>query len=347
MIKRFSRSFFWALVLAFGMLWLYLGMVQAGPREAVLVENPVNPGSVEIIEPGRMSFIAGRIMPDQIKLHRVFLGPRVLQFRFVEDLDQSEFLGLDESFAIQLDLRVIYKLRAAQLAVLFQELEEPDFAYLDKHLQFRLQLALRKQIQTLYQRQADLPQLESRLQEWLASGGATESFQSELQASGVDIERLIALRIYVPELNRYQAMLNLGERALLELKLNHIRQMQQARTDAAIAKIHDRSWLARMDAVGKMLRRYPHLREYLAMDQIGDQVRVMIVPQDKWASPASMERLQAEVNSALGSSGQHDRTVTAGPGNAGPPIARPPENAVANAANRADANGQFRDLTPP
>ena len=354
MIRRFFRSFFWAILLGFVLTWVYLGWVSASTREAVLVEDHYEGILDPVVMPGSFRFVAGRAIPGRVTLHRVYLGPRILKWNYKYGLAQSEVLGLDETFYIRLSLRLEYKIDPARLSTLFLELDRPDFRRLSAYLRFRLRLIADRFIKSIYLSDRDIPNLESRIQDWLRNGEGLSAFNRELSDSGIQIRRVIPVKIYVPDQNRYAAMLRLGEQALLGLKLERIRKIHAARMERDASRIRDRAYFARLDEMGRLLRRYPNLQEYVTMELVGDRVKVLVLPRERFLEGAKggglqrsrveqlLERLNARSSSRDSLTQDDAFDDETGLRESADTKARP-NPPVANAGRQA----RFQDLTPP
>lgn len=282
MIARFFRSFFWAVLIAFILTYIYLGFVSTSTREAVLIEDRFDGLDAEVVRPGDWRFVSGRIMPGRVQLHRVMVRPRFASLKYSRGLSQSEILGLDKSYYIRSDLRIEYELKSDHLRALFLQLDKPDWNRLEAYLQFRIHAVLDRFIKEIYISDADIPEISARLYTYFAKGAAVQIMNADFASVGIEVKAITPVRIYVPNLARYQAMLNLGERVLLDLKLERIRQINQARTSRDTRRIADGAYFARLERIGQLLQRYPYLREYVAVDRLGDQVQVMIVPDSRF-----------------------------------------------------------------
>ena len=328
MVSRFFRSFFWAVLVAFAAVWLHFGLVSASTREAVLIEDRFYGIEEEIVRPGEATFVPNRVFPGRVVLHRVDVGPRVLSLEFGYPLEQSEMLGLDESYAIQVHLRLEYRLDVPYLQTMFQRLDEPNWERLDPYLGQRLDYFLNRQIRTMYTGNQALPGLREELYRYVANALVGE-LNTEFQREGVVFLNALPTRIYVPDRDRYVAALTAGQR-YLDQNLNRIRTIEDARANRRAEEIRDEAYLARLERVGELLRRYPQLRDYVAVDRLNDNVEVMIMPSERWfgsQAPAAQSPQPLLP--------RFDRFDPLRRDEATPPATAP------------GAEGQFRDLTPP
>ncbi|MCB1317016.1 MAG: hypothetical protein KDK27_13720 [Leptospiraceae bacterium] len=282
MISRFFRSFFWAVLVGFVAVWLHFGFVSASTHEAIVIEDLYEGYTEEVIQPGDARFISNRIFPGRVTLHPVRISPRLISLHYRQPLEQSEMLGLDSSFYIQADLRMDYELRPNQVRTLFQKLDQPDWNRLEPYLKTRIQYILQRNIrEAYYTNDNDLPGLQAELHDYLSGGDALAQLNAAFVGEGVVFKDILPVRVYVPDLNRYRAMLNAGG-DILQAKLERIRTIDQAEAQQDAQKIKDQAYFARLERVGELLRRYPHLKEYLAVDRLSDNVEVIIMPDDRW-----------------------------------------------------------------
>lgn len=327
MIARFLRTFFWSLLVGSLLAWLYAAYVRASAREAILVEDRYTGLDPSIILPGDVRMLWQRVQPGRVTLHRLDLGPRVLNLRYRRPLRQSEQLGLDEAFYIKADLRIEFSIDPARASELFLRLERPDWDLLDDYLSLRVALLLDRQVDRLYPNEAALPGL---LPQWDAylSGPAVADINAELSTEGLSIRRALPVRLYVPDAGRYQAMLQNAPQILAQ-KLDRIRVVDDARAQLDASRIKDQAYSARLRQLGDILERYPHLQGYVTIDRLGDQVQVYVLPSDSLQRGAPLD------------AGDLIESRRAAP----PPRASttPAPAPVQNGAGGA----RFQDLTPP
>ena len=331
MIKSFFRAFFWAILAATLAAWLYFGFVRTSTREAVLVEDRHTGLDSNVIGPGEARFLASRIYPGRITLHRVDVGPRVLRISHKKGLAESEMLGLDDSFYVQTELRLEYELNPAQLAALFRRLEEPDWARLDDYLADRLKIFLNKKLGEVYDTNQDLTRLETTLYDYLR-GPVLEELNAEFKPEGVRFRNVLPSRLYVPDAALYRAILA-DEQLILSQKRERLRIVDDAQARQQAEKIRDEAYFARLERIGQLIRRYPQLKDYLAIDRLSENVEVMVVPSDRWvpteAAAATARRLSGKESTERPAANQ----------------ARAEPLPITPATPAPD--NRFRDLTPP
>lgn len=326
MISRFFRSFFWSVLLGSIIAWLFFGYVRASSREAVLIEDRYHGLDNSVIRPGEARFIPQRIAPGRVILHRVDLGPRILQLKYKRGLSQSETLGLDDAFYIQADLRIEYSIDADRVDELFLKLDEPDFSRLNEYLRVRLGYFLDRKLADLFPNDNQLPQLGDRLYGYVAAAAVAE-MNRELGPEGVTIRSVLPTRIYAPDADRYRAMLTQAPQ-ILERKLERISIVDEARARSRAEEIQDAAYFERLERIGQILRKYPNLQGYLAVDRLSDNVELMVVPYDVWTGASGV-----------------DPGALAGERARRPPRDRQPDRGAAGAGE--GGNGRFQDLTPP
>ncbi len=281
MIARLVRAFFWAILVAAIGVYAKLGFVSAGSREAVLIEDVRRGFEPRVLEPGDFTFVPTRALPGRVRLHRVLLGPRALPFRFRQGLRESVVLGLDDAFFVHLHLDLKYELETARLRGLFRQLDRGDWSKLDDLLRKKLDYLLRVRIAEMYARDADLPLLAGRLTAFINTG-FLEDANRFLAADGVQMKSLLVERLYVPDADGYRAMVEVGRREILLQRAERIKRISNAEAIEESQRITDRAYFARLEKIGEVLRRHPHLRDYLAVDRLGDRVEVLVVPSDRW-----------------------------------------------------------------
>lgn len=280
MIARFFRAFFWGLLVASLISWLYLGITVAEAQEAILVEDLYSGIDEHIIGPGEIRFLPTRAFPNRIRLHRVNIGPRIMQIRFRHGLAQSEVLGLDESFYVKINFRLVYALSRDRLIPLFERLDRPDWDRLDEYHAKRLDFFLKGTLARFYRGDRDIPALEERFRDFL-----NQKFIGELndksREDGFIYRNILVEKIYIPDAGRYQSMVEAGQE-IIRQKISRIKTIDQARAREYSELITDRAYFARLEKIGRLLQKYPQLREYLAIDRLSKNVEVMVVPSEKW-----------------------------------------------------------------
>lgn len=331
MITRFFRSFFWAILLGLFCTWFYLGVVSASTRELILVEDKFDGIRQTPVFPGEWTFVSSRIVPGRVTLHRIFIGPRTLIFRYKKGLSQSEMLGLDDSYFIQTDLRLEYNIDPLKSRKLFLELDSPDWNRLNSYLEFRVRLVMDQFIKQNYKNDQDIPGLEDKIYNYFNSKESLTALSQNLASIGIRFTRSIPVRVFVPDLGRYQAILNLGEKTLLDLKLDRLKKINEARIQHDAAGIANKAYFTRLEYMGQLLKRYPDLKEYVSLGLMGDQVQVMIVPSSKWMQ-SGLEPDSIGILKQLKKKNDESRTNKKTPF-----LPKLP----------GERKGQFTDLTPP
>ncbi len=344
-MRRFFRFFFAAMLFASLFSWLYFGYVRASRREAILVEDKYRGiGEKGIIRPSEFSFVASRIFPGRVTLHRVRLFPRSLRIAFRRGLDQSEILGLDDAFYIRANIRVNYKLRVDNLLILFRRLPQLHWKHLEGYLNGRLESFLQLQIGKLYKGDADIVGLKERIQNYFTSQLALKQMNAEFQAEGVHFHSIHVSKVFVPDLASYRSILAAGSE-ITKQKLARIGILDRALAQRDAANITNTVYFSRLEKIGQLLKKYPHLRDYLAVDRLGKNVEVMVMPYQRWFPPAFTSKSRGQAKGGLGKNKLPMQQTQSGSDSA---------EALPFAADLLTApqegNGgpsQFSDLTPP
>ena len=285
-MRIFFRFFFFSALVATLIAWLYFGYVSASKREAVLIEDRYKGiEAASTIHPGSLRFIPSRIFPGRILLHRVRLFPRFLELHFKKALEQSEVLGLDDSFYIQVVLDLDYKLNSKNLHFLFQKLKRPEWEALETYLKLRLRHFLDQRMKKLYKGDTDLEGLREKLHAYW-KGLALDEFNKEFSKEGVEFISIISQKTYVPDPERYASILSAGSQ-IVRQKLERIRIVNLAQAHREAREIENQSDLVRLEKIAKLLEVYPHLRDYLAIDRLGKNVEVMVMPSEHWFSSSN------------------------------------------------------------
>ena len=266
--------------------WIYFGYVTASKREAVLIEDRysgIDPDN--IVYPASGRFIARRIFPGRIALHRVRLFPRSLQIHFKRGLEQSEILNLDNSFYIRAALYITYRLDPEKILFLFQNLGKANWSELDVFLFQNLQDFLEKRISLLYRGDSDLANLKLKIQNYFDEKGK-EEFNQEFSKYGIQFTSLTAKNIYVPDAKIYRRMLA-SSSLIIRQKIERLRIISKTQAQKDAADISNDVYFSRLEKIGRLLKSYPHLRDYLAVDRLGSNVEVVVMPYGRWFSPSS------------------------------------------------------------
>lgn len=353
MLRYFFRAFFWAILAASVLAWLFFGYVPASTREAVLVEDRHYGLDPDVIRPGEVRFLASRIYPGRIQLHRVDVGPRVLRIRHKKGLAESEMLGLDDSFFVQTELRLEYELDPEKLLPLFLRLESADWSRLDEYLGDRLRFFLNRKLGEVYENNQDLTRLETTLYDYIQGEVLTE-LNAEFAAEGVRFRNVLPSRLYVPDPALYRAILA-DEQLILAQKRERLRIVDDAHARGQAEQIQDEAYFARLERIGELIRRYPQLKDYLAIDRLGDNVEVMVVPSERWFpseanARETARRLRADDarNSGAGPNPQNtDRSREAARSLLGGAPRRADRGEFIPGGAGGGNPNRFRDLTPP
>ncbi|MBX7058208.1 MAG: hypothetical protein K1X75_09080 [Leptospirales bacterium] len=329
MIARFLRNFFWSLLVGVLLTWLYLSYVRAGAHEAILIEDRYTGLDPRVLLPGQTRMVWQMANPGRVHLHRVDIGPRVLSLNYRRPLAQSELLGLDEAFYVQADLRIDFSLDPQRSDALFRRLGRPDWSELDAYLRLRLSLLLDREMERINPNDAALNGLERQLYAYF-NESALLQMNEELAAEGVHVDKLWPVRLYTPDPARYQAMLQNAPQILAQ-KLERIRVVDDARARQDASRITDEAYVSRMQRMGELMERFPQLRSYLAIDRLGNQVQVYVVPYEGWNGGAPLTP-----GDLVPPQGRRNQSAAPGAGPAAAPA--PPAGA---------GGGRFQDLTPP
>lgn len=314
------RSFFWAIILASTIAWVYLGIVISPAREAILIEDSVLGLNPRPVRSGEWRFVPERAFPGRILLHRVYTGRRNLHFHFKAPAGQTEFLALDDTFQVQINLELAFGLNTEQLTTLFVALGSDGFSNLDLFIESRLQHLLEKELAARFDSPADLEDLAEELEDFLQSPQSVELFNRALGPHGIEIEEVFIKRMYVPPADSYRRALARSDE-IIDSRLEQAQAGSEDLMRSDLQSKKDKYYFDRLEKMGGLLRRFPELREYLAVDKLSEQVDVMVVPYDRWTG----ERQQPALPEKVEGEGQPRRRVL-------PEFGLP---------------GGFRDLTPP
>ena len=192
---------------------------------------------------------------------------------------------MDESFYIQTVLHLDYKLNPKKLHLLFQNLNKANWEALEPYLELRLKRFLEQRIDKLYKGDQDLKGLKERLHEYW-KGLARSELNKEFSEEGIEFLTIIPQKTYVPDPGPYGAILSAASQ-IIRQKIERIRIINLAHAQKDAKKIKNQSYLTRLEKIAKLLQTYPHLREYLAIDRLGDNVEVMVMPYERWFSSSS------------------------------------------------------------
>ncbi len=344
MIRRFFRSFFYAILVASLAAWVYLGVVRAGLDEAILIEDRFTGMDGRPLAAGETRFVPALAVPGRVRLHRVTVRPRVLDFRYRVGLARSEILGLDDSFFVRLHARFTYELTPASLPGLFKKLDRPDWAELDAYIGRRARALWDTRFTAFYENDRDIPDLRNDWRAYL-NDRSRQDLNALFEADGIVFQEVAALDIYVPDQAAYENVVE-ASGGLLAEKLARIRRIEDAQARQAAEMIGERAYFARLEKIGGLLRQFPELKDYLAIDRLGKNVEVMVVPYDRWF-PGETERLdrarRRAANPATNGTG-------GGPGADGADDRK--ADAPGRDAGQGDVRGQpgaggFQDHTPP
>ena len=284
-MRRFFRFLFTSMLFASFLSWLYFGYVRASRREAILVEDKYKGLALkEVIRPSEFTFISARIFPGRITLHRIRVFPRSIKIAIHRGLSQSEMLGLDDTFYIRAGVQLDYELKVDKLFYLFNRLKQPNWKYLNEYVAQRLQSFFQIEISKLYKGDAEIVGLKERLQDFFANASTLEKLNENFKAEGIYLHSLRAFHVFVPDLPRYRSILSAGE-TITRQKLNRLRIIDNAQANRDAANIRNTAYYSRLEKIGQLLKKYPHLRDYLAVDQLGKNVEVMVMPYQHWFPP--------------------------------------------------------------
>jgi len=289
MFSRFLRVFFWSIFVAFFLVLVYLGVVRASAQEAILVEDFFKGYQEDVVRPGDVRFLPARMMPGRTRLHPVRIKDRILDVNFKFPLSQSEVLGLDEAFYIQTGARIGYNLDPGKLSYLFRRVKDKEWKNLDEYVKKRLNFFLGNRIAEFYQTDADIPKLESRIQQYIDES-FIENANNEFSRDGIILETILLEKLYVPDSERYRAMVAAAG-SIIEQKIHRIASIDKARSQRDAEQITDSAYFTRLEKIGELMSKYPHLRDYLAIDRLSKNVEVMVMPYDRWFGPSNSENI--------------------------------------------------------
>ena len=338
-MRKFLRFFFLCLLIASLVTWVYFSYVSAPKGEAILIERLYDSSTGiakdNIILPGKAKFIIRRILPNQIRIHPVRLSPHSTVLNFRRGLEQSEILGLDDTFYIKINLYLFYRLETEKLSFLFQRLSKLNWDALPSYIDLRLQNFMEKKLDTLYENDDDLPKLKRKLKNYIENTIQAELNQ-EFKNDGIVFINSIPRKIYVPHPLRYKTMLASASE-ILKQKLERIRIVDIAKAQKDASTIKNQSYISRLEKIGKLLGNYPQLREYLAIDSLGENVEVLVMPYDRWfsQSPLSLSSKNSLTNKKRNPRNKNNIQIPA-PAPIDIPYAR-----------ESQKKGQFSDLSPP
>ena len=316
--------------------WIFISYVSTSKREAILIEDRYKGIDPEkIIYPAKARFLLKRIIPEHITLHRIQLFPKYIQVYFKKGLKQSEILGLDEVFYIRAKLKFYYELKPENLTYLFASLGKPNWKQLNPYLNLRLQDFLKKKISTFYQNDENLPTLKAQLQSYFDKS-ILDDLNEVFVAQGIHFKSVVALYIYVPQLNTYRAIINASSK-IIQQKLERIRIIDLAKAQQDVDKIKNESYFTRMEKTAKLLEKYPHLQNYLAIDRLSPKVKVMMVPYQNWL-PSQNNLFPTEKNSKQNKEDKPSNDSSFDKVLESLPFTKSEENTE---------NSQFSDLSPP
>ena len=355
MTGRFFRSLFWGVLLASTLAWAYAGTVTAGYRETILVEDTVDGLQEEVISPGDTTFLPGLAVPNRIRLHRVQLEPRFLRFHWVYQFPAGQLLGLDDSFAVQVEAHYEYSINKDRIRALFLSLPVGDWSQLKPYLELRMRSFWAEKMRGLAPNEVALNGLEDELNTYVRQDLRGE-LNNYFRPEGIEFQRIYVERVYVPDAVRYNATLQAGQN-LLNNRLERISIIDQARAKRHASQILNEVYLERLEKMAVLLQKYPELRDYAAVDSLSDNVRVLVMPYEQYFKGNQGANAQPNVANNANPPVTNQPPVepfdfttidSPNPGNANPVQDRSTFPAVRNTNPQATGpDGGFRDLTPP
>jgi len=283
MIARFFRSFLWSVLLASVLSWLWISHVSASSREAILVEDYYKGMDSDIIGPGSSRFLPRRAFPGKVMLHRVIIGARALPINFKVGLRQSDALGLDDSFYINISLVLNFELKSDYLLTLYDKLDKRNWTRLDPYLKKRLNHFMILKLKEFYSRDTEIAFLEDRFRTYL-NGEFIRELNEKFKNDGIVFKNVLVEKIYIPDVALYRAMVA-DSRKIIAGKAANIQKIASARAKRAAERIIDQAYFIRLEKIGRLLVKYPQLRGYLAIDRLNKNVNVIVMPYDKWMGP--------------------------------------------------------------
>ena len=341
-MNRFLRAFFWAILGASILTWLYLGLVSASARQAILIEYKQD-AEIGVIAPGDTSFIPSRAFPGRVRLHPVRAIMAGYEHTFRQGLLQTRTLGLKDEFFIKLSFEMYYDLdvKPDRLRDLFSRLGKPDWSYLNDYLAGVINRHLEGKVLEFYPDERALPGLRALLRNYIKED-LSRDLKPLLAAEGILLKELTSAAPYVPDPVKYLAIVARSDE-FIDREMARIKAIDEARTREYAERIVDNAYFKRLEKIGQLLNKYPRLREYLAIDRLGKNVEVMVLPSEKWFGSSSASSL-AEPNplaDRLRSPGA--RTEKRGAGSEGVSSV----NRRRTPPRRPAREGEVVDLTPP
>ena len=286
-MRAFFRLFFGFILFGSIFFWAWYSYVRAAYYEAILVSDKYQSASQDdIIFPSDWRFVFYRIYPERVTLYPITLFPRTLNFQFRKGLEQSEMLGLDDSFYIRVLLHLNYELEPEKLRTLFSHLPSRNWEELNSYIKLRLQTFLEKRLSAFYKNEKELLSLKSLMQNYFLEEGLKE-INAQFKKEGIFFHSIHTKHIFVPDLARYRSILGASQQ-IIRQKLERIRLIDQARAKKKADIILSDSYFSRLERIGELLKTYPHLRDYLVIDKLNKNVNVLVMPYQRWFP----ERLQ-------------------------------------------------------
>lgn len=234
------------------------------------------------LEPGYHWLFTG-FVPEKWQLYLLEKDPPAQIVEFKQGLQFTEYLGLDESFSVQLRLRLKYRIPQHSVFTLMRFIDNKP-AYITQLVDQRLQILLEKKFYEFYQQEADIPRLRSSLLDYLQNTGDNDSlFQQDFRKSFnydgkpmIELQRWEVLKLYVPDAEIYRQ------------QTANIQEIFQARRQASVMKIiasaraDQKRFLGdanydNAEKFSKLISQYPQVLQYLEIENLSKEAKVIIM----------------------------------------------------------------------
>ena len=275
---------------------IYQFIVTTSIREIILLEDRYEGLNQEkIIQPASIAFVPYRIIPNRIRIHRVKLFPHSIDLIYKRPLEQSEILGLDDSFSIRVRLHVTFRLEPSKAVELFKKLPEYNWDTLNYYIDLRIRNYMEMKMRNIYT-DDKLDTLKVNVLNWILPNELVQDLNNEFKNEGVVFPNILINELYIPEIFRYRSMLSLGAN-LISRKLDRVNIVEEARAQKKASEIKSSADLERWENIAKLISNYPQLRNYLAIDKLGDKVQVMVIPYNSWFEKENDTKIKSGQNS--------------------------------------------------
>lgn len=275
------KTFFFILLLLIALAGLvfYVGLVRVEPGTAVLLHSHLSGLQTPPLVSGKLHWCWQRLVPGDATLYTFPSAAQDVSQRIPFLLPPGELPGLERKDDFQVTVGVNYRLQLSPDAMVsLVKAGIKQYSVLTNELYSRLQ---RKTVHLLSLETATAikedraPALAELFNEERTTALQRE-ISSLLDSHGVRLDNFRVSWLNLPDLVNYMRLREIMKQAAPTLAAQ-IRSYYEFKSRLAREKSLAGQEQARLESMGKLIKRYPRLLQYLAIQRISDKLRIAVL----------------------------------------------------------------------